>query len=532
MPEKLLEINHLRVSFIKGAIATPVVKDMSFSIQKGKVLAIVGESGSGKSVSMLALMRLLGNESKLEGEVIWKNNENDFSDLLKATNEQIRSIRGRHIAMVFQEPMSSLNPSMKCGQQVAEVFGLHGGLDNEAAKRSTLALFEKVRLPNPGRIFNSYPHQISGGQKQRVMISIALAGNPELLICDEPTTALDPSVQASILKLLKELKDDLGLALIFISHDLNVVREIADQIIVMRSGEVVEAGSANQIFESPQTPYTKALIACRPSSLTQTARLPTVEDFMAENPTDLPLREKKHIEPIPIMQITDLKVWFPSVRNFWGKPTDYIKALDGANVDIYKNEALGLVGESGCGKTTLGRVLVGLCEPSSGEVLWKGKSIQSMNKAEMSEFRKSVQMIFQDPYSSLNPLLTIGQALIEPMAYHGLHHGFSQRHDKAAELLHTVGLTPDFLMRYPRQLSGGQRQRVGIARALAVSPEFIICDESIAALDVSVQAQVINLLLDLKENLNLTYLFISHDMDVVGYFCDRVGEMRVGKVYA
>jgi peptide/nickel transport system ATP-binding protein len=524
-----LNITQLSIAFSQQEKTISAVKNLDLVLNEGDVMAIVGESGSGKSVSMLALLKLLNQNAQIKGQANFFLHEEKQIDLIKASPSEIKAIRGKHIGMIFQEPMSSLNPSMRCGNQVAESFVLHENLTKGEAKKQTLALFEKVQLDNPDRIFNSYPHQISGGQKQRVMIAMALAAKPKLLICDEPTTALDVTVQHAILELLAQLKAEYQLSMIFISHDLNLVKKIANKVIVMKEGNMVESGTINEIFETPNAAYTKGLLACRPTLNTNTHRLPTVKDFIENTHIENRVKTESIISEIPFFEINNLEVWFPNNTNIWGKTTSWTKAVDGVDFNIYQGESLGILGESGCGKTTLGRALLKLTPSTKGNILWKNKAFSSMSKADLKDFRKSVQMIFQDPYSSLNPMMRIGDAIVEPMIYYNLGQNKAEMQQKAIHLLEIVGLKPDHYRNYPHQLSGGQRQRVGIARALAVSPEFIVCDESVSALDVSVQAQVINLLLDLKEQFGLTYLFISHDMSLVKYFCDRIGVMNGGK---
>jgi len=517
------------------------VNNVSFSIGKGKVLGIVGESGSGKSVTSFSIMRLHDPQStKIGGTVAFDN-----IDLLNLTAEEIRRYRGNKIAMIFQEPMTSLNPVFTCGAQVKEAIVLHQKLDKYTAKDKTIALFKEVQLPRPEQIFDSYPHQLSGGQKQRVMIAMALSCNPELLIADEPTTALDVTVQKTILELLLKLKQERDMAMIFISHDLAVISEIADEVAVMYKGEIIEQGSAEQIFLHPKQPYTKGLLACRPAPNKSLKRLPVVADFLNEDSaqTTAHLAEQNNytIAEIaqrraglyaqkPLLEVKDLCTWFPIKNGLFGKTTDYIKAVDHISFNVFPGETLGLVGESGCGKTTLGRSILRLVEPTSGQIIFDRNDIISLNRRELREMRKDVQIIFQDPYSSLNPRLTIGNALMEPLQVHQLFDNDAKRKHHVLSLLERVDLKAEHFNRYPHEFSGGQRQRIVIARALALQPRFIICDESVSALDVSVQAQVLNLLRQLQQEFGLTYIFISHDLAVVKHISDRMIVMNKGKI--
>jgi peptide/nickel transport system ATP-binding protein len=448
--------------------------------------------------------------------------------------------------------MTSLNPVFTCGDQVAEAIVLHQEVSQEEAKKRTIEMFEKVQLPTPERIFSAYPHQLSGGQKQRVMIAMAMSCDPDVLIADEPTTALDVTVQKTILELMNDLKAELNSSVIFITHDLGVIGEIADRVIVMYRGSIVETGSVLDIFRNPKHPYTRSLLACRPPLAKRLSKLPTVADFMREdengNITELETsvesaiskfivteaqtkaRFAKLSEKKPILEVRNLKTWFPTKTNFFGKPTEYVKAVNDVSFDVYEGETMGLVGESGCGKTTLGRTLLRLAPAESGEVIYDGKSILDMSKGDLKDMRKDMQIIFQDPYSSLNPRMTIGNAIMEPMTVHGIFDSQSARKNKVEELLDTVGLNGKQFNRYPHEFSGGQRQRICIARALALNPKFIICDESVSALDVSVQAQVLNLLLELREEFNFTYIFISHDLSVVKFMSDRMVVMNKGEI--
>ena len=447
----------------------------------------------------------------------------------------MQDIRGNKIAMIFQEPMTSLNPVLTCGDQVMESLLLHKRITKPEAKQQTINWFEKVKLPDPETIFNRYPHQLSGGQKQRVMIAIAMCCEPSLLICDEPTTALDVTVQKTILQLIKELQQQSNMGVIFITHDLGVVAEIADRAVVMYKGEIVEQNSVKEIFNTPEHPYTQALLACRPVNHERGKRLPVVSDFIGEK-----IKSKKQEitnkevakpgNPEVLLTAENLSVWFPVKKTILGKGLSYTKAVDDVSFEVYKGETLGLVGESGCGKTTLGRTLLRLIEPTSGKIVYNGIDLTAKKRSELRSLRKEVQIVFQDPYSSLNPRITIGSAIAEPMKVHGIFPTDKQRRSKVTELLEKVNLKAEHFNRYPHEFSGGQRQRIVIARALALNPSFIVCDESVSALDVSVQAQVLNLLNDLKKEFGFTVIFISHDLSVVRYISDRIMVMNKGKI--
>lgn len=539
----MLNVENLNIDFYNQDEKTwfKAVKQISFNVKKGTVLGIVGESGSGKSVTSFSIMRLHDERAaKITGEI-------DFEDisLLNLSSNEIRQIRGNQISMIFQEPMTSLNPVFTCGYQVAEAIMLHRKVDKAEAKRHTIALFNEVQLPRPEKIFDNYPHQISGGQKQRVMIAMALSCDPKLLIADEPTTALDVTVQKTILQLLLKLKQERNMAMIFISHDLGVVNEIADEVAVMYKGEIVEQGPAKSIFENPQHPYTKGLLACRPSPSLQLKKLPVVADFLTGKIDDasahlqasnqlttaeIAARREKLYAQKPLLQIKDLCTWYPIHNGLFGKTTDYVKAVDQLNFEVFPGETLGLVGESGCGKTTLGRTILRLIQPTSGDIIFNGENITHIGKTALRKLRKDVQIIFQDPYASLNPKLSIGQSILEPLQVHKLYRNDNERKQKVLELLDKVGLKEEHFNRYPHEFSGGQRQRVVIARALALQPKFIICDESVSALDVSVQAQVLNLIKDLQHEFGLTYIFISHDLAVVKHISDRILVMNKGKI--
>ena len=546
MPGPLLHIKNLSVDFITDGNTTKALKNIDISVSRGEILAIVGESGSGKSVSSLSILQLLPSPPAVyqSGEIILTVAEESV-DMLQVPRERLQSIRGNDIAMIFQEPMTSLNPVLTCGFQVMEAIMQHNTISEKEATQRTIALFEKVKLPDPSAMFKRYPHQISGGQKQRVMIAMAMSCEPSLLICDEPTTALDVTVQKNILQLIKELQVQNQMGVIFITHDLSVVAEIADRVAVMYKGEIVEQNIAAQLFSSPQHPYTKALLACRPLLHQKGERLPVVGDFM-EVREDGTIIEKKLVagyglrvtgdnttrnpSPSTLLTIRNLKVHFPTQKTFLGKTTAYTKAVDDVSFDVYEGETLGLVGESGCGKSTLGRTILRLIEATDGNINYKGIDLRKADHTTMKALRKDMQIIFQDPYSSLNPRITIGDAIAEPLQVHGLISKSRERKEKVMELLEKVNLKPEHYHRFPHEFSGGQRQRIVIARALALQPSFIICDESVSALDVSVQAQVLNLLNDLKKEFGFTAIFISHDLSVVRYISDRIMVMNKGKI--
>lgn len=537
MSETLVSIKNLTVDFRTDDGVVKAVKGISFNIPKGKTVGLVGESGSGKSVTSLAIMRLIPNPPG-----IISNGSIEFQgkDLLKLSEAQMREVRGNKISMIFQEPMTSLNPVFTVGDQIAETLQLHQKLSKEAAMKKALELLEQVGIPDPQRRIHSYPHEMSGGQRQRVMIAMAIACEPDLLIADEPTTALDVTIQKQILDLLASLQKKYGMSILFITHDLGVIGDIADEVVVMYKGDVVEMGKKEDIFRSPKHPYTKALIACRPTLDKAPERLPTVSDFMTpdgkEKPFDLATLAKEKV-PRPmtdknpvILEIKNVKKYFPIEKGIFGGVKTWVHAVDDVSLKVRRGRTLGLVGESGCGKTTLGRTLLRLIEPTAGEIFYNGVDITKLNKTELRNLRRKIQIIFQDPYASLNPRMTIGSTLMEPMVIHNLGKNKAERLERAQSLMRRVGLDPAMLNRYPHEFSGGQRQRICIARALAVEPEFIVCDESVSALDVSIQAQILNLLLDLQEEFNLTYIFISHDLNVVKYISDEVAVMNKGKV--
>ncbi len=552
--EVLLEVKNLVTEFKSDGEFVKAVNDVSFTLHKGETIGIVGESGSGKSVTSLSIMQLIPNPPGrvFGGEMLYHSKDKGLVNLRNLPDEEMRSFRGNEIAMIFQEPMTSLNPVYTCGNQVMEAILLHQKVSKKEAKAKTIKLFEQVQLPDPERIFNVYPHQISGGQKQRVMIAMAMSCNPRVLIADEPTTALDVTVQKTILDLMLKLQREQEMGIMFITHDLGVIAELADKVMVMYKGKVVEQGPVLEIFSNPQHPYTKSLLACRPPLDKRLMRLPVSADFMKTdeegNMLEIPTtvseavnsviitkeqREAEHKELYSrskILEIKNIKTYFPKNKTFFGKTIDYVKAVDDVTLDVYEGETLGLVGESGCGKTTLGRTILRLNEPTEGEIFFQRKDLLRLKPEDMRLLRKDMQIIFQDPYSSLNPRITIGEALMEPMQVHHILSNNNQRKEKVYELLNKVGLTDKQFGRYPHEFSGGQRQRVCIARALALNPKFIICDESVSALDVSVQAQVLNLLNDLKREFKFTYIFISHDLSVVKFMSDRMVVMNKGKI--
>ncbi|MEO6883020.1 MAG: ABC transporter ATP-binding protein [Bacteroidia bacterium] len=552
--EALLEVRNLVTEFRTEDETVKAVNDITFTLNKGETIGIVGESGSGKSVTALSVMRLIPNPPGriTGGEIIFHSRHKGTVDLTKLSEKEMRSFRGNEIAMIFQEPMTSLNPVYTCGDQVMEAIMLHQKVSKHEAKERTIALFKEVQLPRPENIFSTYPHQISGGQKQRVMIAMAMSCKPSILIADEPTTALDVTVQHTILDLMEKLQYEHEMGIMFITHDLGVIAELADKVVVMYKGKIVEQGKVWDIFSNPQHPYTKGLLACRPPLNKRLHRLPTVSDFMKigndgsmieSNQSVTEVTEKflitrderdKHHAKLyakePILQIKNLKTYFPIKKGLFGKTEEYVKAVDDVSFDVYPGETLGLVGESGCGKTTLGRTILRLIEPTEGQIIFKGQDITHLGSKELRDLRKYIQIIFQDPYSSLNPRITIGEAILEPMKVHGILADDKARKAKVIELLNRVNMNETHFYRYPHEFSGGQRQRICIARALALNPQFIICDESVSALDVSVQAQVLNLLNELREEFDFTYIFISHDLSVVKFMSDRMVVMNKGKI--
>jgi peptide/nickel transport system ATP-binding protein len=545
MSVPLLQIKNLSIDFINEGNITLAVQNISLQVNRGEIVAIVGESGSGKSVTALSILQLVPSPPAkyTSGEILFSVADNNSIDLLKQSPEQMQQVRGNQVAMIFQEPMSSLNPVFTCGNQVMEAIRQHNKISCREAKQQAIALFEKMQLPDPTDMLNRYPHQLSGGQKQRVMIAMAMSCKPVLLICDEPTTALDVTVQKTILQLIKELQRTENMSVIFITHDLGVVAEIADRAIVLYKGKIVEEGNVKDLFANPQHPYTKGLLNCRPVLHNKGERLPVVSDFMEVNKEGEIIRKvqetgskeegagKKEQEiSKQLIRIEQLCVWYPSKKTFFGKPVSYTKAVDDVSFEIYKGETLGLVGESGCGKTTMGRALLRLIPLTSGKILFNGIDLNSYKPGELKRLKRDIQIIFQDPYSSLNPRLSIGSAIEEPLQVHHILSTRQQRKDKVIGLLEKVNLKAEHINRYPHEFSGGQRQRIVIARALALNPSFIVCDESVSALDVSIQAQVLNLLNDLKKEMGFTVVFISHDLSVVRYISDRIIVMNKGKI--
>lgn len=528
----LLEITNLSIAFPSEEKEHRVVQQSSFEIHKNEILGIVGESGSGKSVSSLALMGLLPKETKIEGTVFFEDRS-----VLTLSEKQFRNIRGNKISMIFQEPMSSLNPSLTCGFQVLEILLQHTSLGKKEAKASVVALFEKVKLPRPNQMYHLYPHQLSGGQKQRVMIAMAIACKPQLLIADEPTTALDVTVQKEIIQLLKELQQETEMSILFISHDLTLVSEICQRVLVMYQGKIVEQGTVKAVFGKPRDPYTKALIRSKPSQTRRLKKLPSVRDFM-EDTVDNTVYTKKERAAFhkkiytrkPLLEVRNLKKFYESPSAWYFQKNSVVRAVNDISFQLYEGETLGLVGESGCGKSTLGRTLVHLEKATSGHLFYRGKDLTKLSKKEIRTIRKEIQIIFQDPFSSLNPRIQVGASILEPMKVHRLYKNNAERKAKVLEILEKVGLSPEHYHRYPHEFSGGQRQRIGIARAIALQPKLIVCDESVSALDVSVQAQVLNLLNALKKDFGFTYIFISHDLSVVKYMSDQLVVMNQGKI--
>ncbi len=534
--QTLLEVKNLSISFPgTDGKENKVVNNSNFSLKKGSMVALVGESGSGKSVSALSILKLLDKKAKIEGSILYHVSENETIDLAKAEEKTIRAIRGQKIAMIFQEPMTSLNPAYTCGNQVIEAIRAHKNISAAAAKQKAIELFTEVQLPNPPAMLNRYPHEISGGQKQRVMIAMAMCNEPDLLIADEPTTALDVRVQKNILQLIKKLQVQNNLSVLLITHDLALVADVADEIVVMYKSEIVEKGAAREILNNPRHVYTQALMACRPTIKSKGRPLPVLADFLEEKKEAVVINQENKLGAADnlteeILKVENLSVVYGGEKNIFGKINAAFKAVDDVSFSIYKNETVGLVGESGCGKTTLGRAILQLVKPSSGTIYLKGTSLTSISDKALRQIRPQMQIVFQDPYGSLNPRITIGEAIAEPLKVHGLEKNKNNRKDKVMSLLQDVSLAPEYYHRYPHEFSGGQRQRICIARALGMAPEFLIFDESVSALDVSVQAQVLNLINSLKAAYNLTCLFISHDLSVVHYISDRILVMNQGKI--
>ncbi len=529
----LLSIKDLSVSFITNKKKTQILKTISFELKENEILGIVGESGSGKSITALTILGLLPKSiSKIDsGSIHFED-----LDLVGLDNKSFQKIRGNKISMVFQEPMSALNPSMTCGKQVFEILEQHQSLSKKEIIQETLILFEKVKLPQPERVYNAYPHEISGGQKQRVMIAMAIACKPKILIADEPSTALDVTVQKEIISLLKELQKETNMSILFISHDLSLISEIANRVIVMYQGEVVEQGTVREIFKDPKHIYTKALIHSRPSIDKRPKNLPTIQDYLNGTVDNTMVtnkeRERAHkniYSKQPLLEIRNIEKEYFSKAGFFKKPKSF-KAVDQVSFKLYPGETLGLVGESGCGKSTLGNAILQLDKATGGQIFYNGKDITDLSKTSIRKLRKDIQIIFQDPFSSLNPRIPVGKAIMEPMLVHKLYASDKERKDKVLDILNRVGLSEDYFYRYPHEFSGGQRQRIGIARTIALNPKLIVCDESVSALDISVQAQVLNLLNELKEKFGFTYIFISHDLSVVKYMSDQLLVMNEGKI--
>jgi peptide/nickel transport system ATP-binding protein len=529
----VLSVQNLRVAFQSNTTLNEVLHGISYDVFPNEILGIVGESGSGKSVASLAIMGLLPPKNSVisSGEILFNS-----EDILNYSQKQLEELRGQKIAMIFQEPMSALNPSMNCGKQVEEILLQHTNITKKTAKEEVIRLFNAVKIPEPESSFKKYPHEISGGQQQRVMIAMAIACKPDILIADEPTTALDVTVQKDIISLLKTLQKEFKMSVIFISHDLALVSEIADRILVMYKGSIVEKGETKTVFKNPEEDYTKALIGARPTLKSRLKQLPTISDFLSNtisksiiSKTD---RAKKHEEiysQAPLMEVINLEKTYFSKPSFFGTKTAF-KAVDDVSFKVYPGETLGLVGESGCGKSTLGKAILQLDKATAGTLKYKGVDITNLSKKELRSLRKDIQIIFQDPYASLNPRLTVGAAIMEPMNVHKLFSSDEERKAKTIEILEKVGLEASHFDRYPHEFSGGQRQRIGIARTIAVQPTLIICDESVSALDISVQAQVLNLLNSLKDDYGFTYIFISHDLSVVKFMSDQLMVMNQGKI--
>ena len=513
MQTDVLEIRDLSVTFHMGREEITAVDRVSFTLKKGCTTGIVGESGSGKSVTALSVMHLLPSPSAIVNadKMLLFDQKGIPVDINSFDQRQMRHVRGNRISMIFQEPMTSLNPVTRCGKQVVEAVRAHQALSRHEAKKKTLEIFREVMLPMPEDVFYAYPHELSGGQKQRVMIAMAVASRPDILIADEPTTALDVTVQKSIIQLLKDLQSKYGMAILFITHDLGLIFGIADELLVMKNGQIVESGTVKDVFSGPKHPYTRSLLASRPP-----------KDISPEKLREIYLRK-------PLLETDDLKMYFPGRVHGTNRIAE-IKAVDGVSLQVFPGEVLGLVGESGCGKTTLGRSILRLIEPTGGKIRFREGDLMNLHRKTLKKLRKDIQIIFQDPYSSLNPKLSIGSAIMEPMKVHGIGHDARERRKMALELLEKVGLDQRYFYRYPHELSGGQRQRVCIARALSVQPEFIVCDESVSALDLTVQAQVLKLLKELKDEFGLTYVFISHDLSVVKFISDRIAVMKDGKI--
>tara|TARA_B100001057_G_scaffold74256_1_gene68753 strand:- start:17904 stop:19595 length:1692 start_codon:yes stop_codon:yes gene_type:complete len=529
----LLSVKKLSISFNSNNVLSKAVNSISFDVYENEIVGVIGESGSGKSVTALSLMRLIpfSEKTKFSGTVTYKG-----MDIKELSEKEIQSVRGREIAMVFQEPMSALNPSMTCGSQVREILLHHDVVNKKDLNDEVLRLFNSVKIPDAHMAVQKYPHELSGGQQQRVMIAMAIACKPKILIADEPTTALDVTVQKEIIALLSSLQKETKMSIIFISHDLALVSEISNRILVMYKGKIIENGDTNTVLKTPKEPYTKALISAKPKTGKRLKRLPTIKDILSgSNKLEIITkkeREKRHkkiYNSPPILRVENLeKIYFKRYGLFSGKTS--FKAIDNVSFKLFEGETLGLVGESGCGKSSLGNAILQLNRATSGSVFYKGKNLHKLSKKDLRHLRKEIQIIFQDPLASLNPRLTIGKAIIEPMVVHKLYDNYSCRKSKALDILEKVGIDKNSFDRYPHEFSGGQRQRIVIARTIAVEPKLIICDESVSALDLSVQAQVLNLLNSLKDDFKFTYIFISHDLAVVKHMSDKILVMNNGKI--
>ncbi len=537
MGAPLLAINNLTVTFETENKSFTAVKEVSLRVNRGEIRALVGESGSGKSVTSMSILQLIPSPPAAykKGSILFYDQSGTAIDLLQTSAPEIEAIRGSKIAMIFQEPMTALNPVLTCGKQIIETIMLHQGISKEVATKEAIGLFKSVKINDPEKAIDKYPHELSGGQKQRVMIAMAMSGKPDLLICDEPTTALDVQVQKSILALLKHLQQETGMGILFITHDLNVVSSFADAVTVLYKGEVVEENNTKALFENPEHPYTKALLACRPGLYPKGYRLPVVSDFLSNANYLAPTVNIKDIQPEAIhnktlLAINNVSIRFPVATNIFGKVTKSFTAVDQISFAIKEGETLGLVGQSGCGKTTLGRSIVGLQTINEGSIVYDGETIAAPNKPYNPHYKKIIQLIFQDPYSSLHPRMRIGDAIAEPLLVHNIVSNKSERKERVIEMLKKVELPADCFEKYPHEFSGGQRQRIVIARALIMEPKFVICDESVSALDVSVQAQVLNLLNELKASMQFSALFITHDLSVVRYISDRIMVMNQGKI--
>jgi len=537
MGTPLLAINNLTVTFETENKSFTAIKDVSIRVNRGEIRALVGESGSGKSVTSMSILQLIPSPPAAykNGSILFYDTSGVAIDLLQTNASEIEAIRGSKIAMIFQEPMTALNPVLTCGKQIIETIMLHQHLSKEAATIEAIALFKSVQLKDPEKAIDKYPHELSGGQKQRIMIAMAMSGKPDLLICDEPTTALDVQVQKSILELLKQLQQQTGMGILFITHDLNVVSSFADAVTVLYKGEVVEENTTKILFENPTHPYTKALLACRPGQYPKGFKLPVVSDFLSNPNYSVPTINAKELKSNvnsneSLLEVKNVSIRFPTHTNIFGKVTQSFTAVDQISFDIKEGETLGLVGQSGCGKTTLGRSIVGLQAINEGSIVYKGETIAAPNKPYNPHYKKIIQLIFQDPYSSLHPRMRIGDAIAEPLLVHKIVQNKAASKERVIEMLEKVELPADCFNKYPHEFSGGQRQRIVIARALIMEPKFVIFDESVSALDVSVQAQVLNLLNNLKASMQFSALFITHDLSVVKYISDRIMVMNQGKI--